>query len=94
MLQKFLTSILANMAWIEDAYPDSVDRWSTLKGILTGLTSDAQQRNEAERAGAGTDLKHSTSDTGGVFSLPECIFNYCPYPDLCKAGGCLHPTSK
>ena len=28
-----------------------------------------------------------------VFSKPECIFNYCPHPDLCKKEGCLYPNS-
>lgn len=26
-----------------------------------------------------------------VYSRPECVFHYCPYPDVCSpAGGCQH----
>ena len=59
---------------------------------ITGieLSRDAEQRNEAE-TGTGSDKPDRASyDGGAVYFNPECIFNYCPTPGLCKARGCQH----
>lgn len=29
---------------------------------------------------------------GEVFTLPQCIYNYCPYTGLCEENGCQHPA--
>jgi hypothetical protein len=43
-----------------------------LPNKVRGLLRDAQQRNEAERAGAGTVLMHYTSDMGDVPHCERC----------------------
>ena len=80
MLQKFLKSILENMAWIEELHQSGDDRWSTLKGILQGL--DLQRsptpRAPAERDGARCPICNTPLDANGL--CPHAIEAPLPRP--------------
>lgn len=39
-------------------------------------------------------IAENRSKNGGVFSLPDCIFKYCPHPSQCCGGKCANPNSR
>ncbi|MCB9135139.1 MAG: hypothetical protein H6636_06920 [Anaerolineales bacterium] len=38
-------------------------------------------------------VKKTRSETVYIFSLPGCIFKYCPSVKICKNDGCIHPIT-
>lgn len=59
-------------------YPEIVDLY------LKSINSEAG--NETPTV---TDNEHQEK-VCEVFSDPQCIFKYCPHPELCKNGGCMY----
>lgn len=54
------------------------------------ITFDKEaQDNLPEHIKAKMKADKDKARANKVFSLPECVFNYCPHPNECKIGGCL-----
>ena len=54
------------------------------------ITFDKEaQDNLPEHIKAKMKADRDKARANKVFSLPECVFNYCPHPNECKIGGCL-----